>query len=146
MNANQSFEQLETYIREQMRMSHVYQPVMLQVLLQKGGSASTEDVAKALLSYDRSQVEYYEIRTKSMVGKVLTQNGVIELACIRGPILTHPSGLMNAARRPPHGTLDRQAYKAILPSATAYLRSFGLPLWRTCYATCQGPVLQPTQI
>ena len=78
MSANQSFEQLETYIREQMRMSHVYQPVMLQVLLQKGGSASTEEVAKALLSYDRSQVEYYEIRTKSMVGKVLTQNGVIE--------------------------------------------------------------------
>ena len=49
MNANQSFEQLETYIREQMRMSQVYQPVMLQVLLQKGGYASTEDVAKALL-------------------------------------------------------------------------------------------------
>ena len=59
-------------------MSHVYQPVMLQVLLERGGTASTEDVAKALLSYDRSQVEYYEIRTKNMVGKVLTQNGVIE--------------------------------------------------------------------
>ena len=78
MSANLSFQQLETYIRQQMRMSHVYQPVMLQVLLEKGGSASTEDVAKALLSYDRSQVEYYEIRTKNMVGKVLTQNGVIE--------------------------------------------------------------------
>ena len=78
MSSNLSFQQLETYIREQMRMSHVYQPVMLQVLLEKGGSASTEEVAKALLSYDRSQVEYYEIRTKNMVGKVLTQNGVIE--------------------------------------------------------------------
>ena len=78
MSANLSFQQLETYIRQQMRMAHVYQPVMLQVLLEKGGSASTEDVAKALLSYDRSQVEYYEIRTKNMVGKVLTQNGVIE--------------------------------------------------------------------
>jgi ATP adenylyltransferase len=78
MSEKRSFQLLETYIREQMRMSHVYQPVMLQVLLQKGGSASTEDVAKALLSYDRSQVEYYEIRTKNMVGKVLTQNGVIE--------------------------------------------------------------------
>ena len=78
MSSNLSFQQLETYIREQMRMSHVYQPVMLQVLLEKSGAASTEDVAKALLSYDRSQVEYYEIRTKNMVGKVLTQNGVIE--------------------------------------------------------------------
>ena len=69
MSANLSFQQLETYIRQQMRMSHVYQPVMLQVLLEKGGSASTEDVAKALLSYDRSQVEYYEIRTKNMERK-----------------------------------------------------------------------------
>lgn len=78
MCPNLSFEQLQTFIREQMRMSHVYQPVMLQALLQKGGAASTEDIAKALLGYDRSQVEYYEIRTKNMVGKVLTQHGVIE--------------------------------------------------------------------
>jgi ATP adenylyltransferase len=66
MSANLTFQQLETYIRDQMRMSHVYQPVMLRVLLEKGGTASTEDIAKALLSYDRSQVEYYEIRTKSI--------------------------------------------------------------------------------
>ena len=78
MSANLTYQQLEAYISEQMRMSHVYQPVMLRVLLENGGTASTEDVAKALLSYDRSQVEYYEIRTKNMVGKVLTQNGVIE--------------------------------------------------------------------
>jgi ATP adenylyltransferase len=78
MSSTRTFHRLETYIREQMRMSHVYQPVMLQVLLEKGGTASTEDVAKALLSYDRSQVEYYEIRTRNMVGKVLSQNGVIE--------------------------------------------------------------------
>ena len=77
MNSKTTFDALETYIREQMRMSHVYQPVMLRVLLENGGSASSEQVAKALLSYDRSQVEYYEIRTKNMVGKVLTNNGVV---------------------------------------------------------------------
>ena len=59
-------------------MSHVYQPAMLKVLLEKGGAASIEDVAKALLYYDQSQVEYYAIRTKNMVGKVLTQNDVVE--------------------------------------------------------------------
>ena len=78
MMPKQTFLELEVYIREQMRMSHIYQPVMLQVLLKNGGTATTEEVAKALLSYDRSQVEYYEIRTKNMVGKVLTQNGAIE--------------------------------------------------------------------
>lgn len=78
MSTNPPFERLARYIREEMRMSHIYQPVMLEVLLRQGGTASTEDIAKALLSYDRSQVEYYELRTKMMVGKVLTQNGVVE--------------------------------------------------------------------
>ena len=73
-----SFNELETYIRDEMRMSHIYQPVMLRVLLEQGGRAEIEDIAMALLSYDRSQVEYYEIRTKNMVGKVLTRNGVID--------------------------------------------------------------------
>jgi len=31
-------------------MSHIYQPVMLRVLLQNGGQADTETIAKALLS------------------------------------------------------------------------------------------------
>jgi len=31
-----------------------------------------------------------------------------EVARIRGPVRTHPSGLMNAPRRPSHETLDRQ--------------------------------------
>ncbi len=78
METELTFSQLEDYIRASMRMSHIYQPVMLQVLLEGGGHAGTEEIAKALLSYDRSQVEYYEIRTKNMVGKVLTQNGIVE--------------------------------------------------------------------
>jgi ATP adenylyltransferase len=73
-----NYESLRTFIREEMRMSHIYQPVMLRILLERGGAASLEEIAKALLSYDSSQVEYYEIRTKSMVGKVLAQNGVAE--------------------------------------------------------------------
>ena len=59
-------------------MSHVYQPVMLRQLLLGGGEATVDQIAKALLSHDRSQVEYYEHRTKIMVGKVLTDNGVVE--------------------------------------------------------------------
>jgi ATP adenylyltransferase len=61
-----------------MRMSHIYQPVMLKVLLENYGEASVEQIASALLSYDQSQVEYYGIRTKQMVGKILTNNGVVE--------------------------------------------------------------------
>ena len=59
-------------------MSHVYQPVMLRVLLERGGYASTEEIAKALLGHDPSQIEYYKKRTKVMVGKVLTKHGIVE--------------------------------------------------------------------
>lgn len=78
MTINRTHQGLEDYIQNQMRMSHIYQPVMLKVLLENGGSASIEDIAKALHSYDQSQVEYYALRTKNMVGKVLTNNGVVK--------------------------------------------------------------------
>ena len=61
-----------------MQMSHIYQPVMLKVLLENSGEASVDQIASALLTYDQSQVEYYGKRTKQMVGKVLTRNGVVE--------------------------------------------------------------------
>jgi diadenosine tetraphosphate (Ap4A) HIT family hydrolase len=69
---------LEDYIRNRMRMSHVYQPAMLKVLLENNGVATVDEIAASLLSYDQSQIEYYGLRTKNMVGKVLTQNGIVE--------------------------------------------------------------------
>jgi ATP adenylyltransferase len=55
-------------------MSHVYQPVMLREILRRKGSATVNDIARALLAEDRSQVEYYEQITKNMVDRVLTKN------------------------------------------------------------------------
>ena len=77
MTPTLSVSQLEDFIRRKMRMSHIYQPVMLKTLLENGGEVTVEQIAKALLSHDQSQIEYYGIRTKNMVGKVLTQNGVV---------------------------------------------------------------------
>jgi len=57
-----------------MRMSHVYQPVMIRNLLKNKGVADSTKIAKDLLAYDVSQVEYYQLITKNMVGKVLTNN------------------------------------------------------------------------
>ena len=74
-----TFDELSNFIRNQMRMSHIYQPVMLMELLKRGGSASTRDIAKALLVEDISQIEYYERITKNMPGRVLTTNrGITE--------------------------------------------------------------------
>ena len=68
------FEDLSDLIRNQMQMSHVYQPAMLIELLRKNGKATVTEIAKALLSRDMSQIDYYEHITKSMAGKVLTKN------------------------------------------------------------------------
>lgn len=53
------FEELQDFISTKMRMSHIYQPVMLLELLTKQGAADSNTIARALLSQDQSQVEYY---------------------------------------------------------------------------------------
>lgn len=72
---SEKFQHLSDFVQNRMQMSHIYQPVMLIELLRNGGAASVDEIAKSLLEYDVSQVEYYERITKNMVGKVLTSKG-----------------------------------------------------------------------
>jgi diadenosine tetraphosphate (Ap4A) HIT family hydrolase len=69
-----AFEHLREFLTAQMRMTHVYQPVMIRALLASNGVASVTHIAKALLAEDRAQIEYYEQITKRMVGTVLTKS------------------------------------------------------------------------
>jgi ATP adenylyltransferase len=69
-----AYKILKNFIRDEMRMSHIYQPVMLLKLFRNQGRAKIRDIAKALLSHDQSQIEYYEQITKNMVGRVLTKD------------------------------------------------------------------------
>ena len=71
------YELLRTFIATKIRMSHVYQPVMIRALLESNGRTAVEAIAKALLAEDRSQIEYYEAAVKNMVGRVLTQHSVV---------------------------------------------------------------------
>ncbi|MEJ2608197.1 MAG: HIT domain-containing protein [Anaerolineales bacterium] len=73
-----TYEDLADFIREKMRMSHIYQPVMLISLLENKGSLHETEIAKALLSHDLSQIEYYTSITNNMVGKVLRNHSVVE--------------------------------------------------------------------
>jgi len=57
-----------------MRMSHIYQPVMLMELLSNKGNSSVEKIAKQILIRDPSQVKYYSHITKQMPGRVLGRN------------------------------------------------------------------------
>jgi hypothetical protein len=64
----EAFENLKKFITEDMRMSHIYQPVMLRVLLDNGGRASRHAIASAFAAEDRAQVEYYEEIVRNMPG------------------------------------------------------------------------------
>ena len=74
-----NYEQLADFVQYRMRMSHVYQPVMLTTLLRAAdGTSSTTEIARSILAHDESQVEYYEDVTKNMVGRVLRSHGIVE--------------------------------------------------------------------
>jgi diadenosine tetraphosphate (Ap4A) HIT family hydrolase/5-methylcytosine-specific restriction endonuclease McrA len=73
------YEQLKKFISIEMRMSQVYQPVMLIELLRNNGKASVQTIAQAILNKDPTQIEYFSEIVKNMVGRVLTKNrGITE--------------------------------------------------------------------
>ncbi len=49
-----TYERLRDFVENRMRMSHVYQPVMLLALLRGGGEAKTGEIARAILAHDVS--------------------------------------------------------------------------------------------
>ena len=93
-----SFEHLRDFIQNRMRMSHIYQPVMIRELLTKSGIASVRDIASAFLARDESQLEYYEQITKRMPGKVLSNHGVVERNEENYRLAIDPSSLSSEAR------------------------------------------------
>ncbi len=72
-----NYEELLEFIEKKMRMSHIYQPVLLMALLKNKGKCHERDIAEALLSYDKSQIEYYTSITNNMVGKVLRNHNIV---------------------------------------------------------------------
>jgi ATP adenylyltransferase len=73
-----SYESLANFITGQMRMSHIYQPVMLMELLERGGKCNEREIASSLLAHDESQIEYYIEITNNMVGRVLRNRGAVQ--------------------------------------------------------------------
>jgi len=53
-----TFQKLQEFISTDMRMSQVYQPVMLMELLKNNGVASVSQIAQAILDKDPTQIEY----------------------------------------------------------------------------------------
>jgi ATP adenylyltransferase len=73
-----AFEILKTFLITKMRMSHVYQPLMIRTLLEHQGETGTRDIAKAFLIEDESQIEYYEQIVKRYPVQVLSKHHIIQ--------------------------------------------------------------------
>jgi ATP adenylyltransferase len=71
------FQNLIDFIDNRMRMSHIYQPLMLRILVEAGGTATIRQLAHGFLAQDESQLRYYESRIRQMPLPVLKKRGVI---------------------------------------------------------------------
>ena len=71
------FADLIDFIDNRMKMSHIYQPLMLRILVEAGGTATIRQLAHGFLAQDESQLRYYESRIKQMPLPVLRKRGVI---------------------------------------------------------------------
>ena len=86
------FEDLIEFLESGMRMSHIYQPLLIRSLIDSGGIATIRQLALAFLVQDESELLYYEKRIKEMPLKVLRKHGVVSyekgLVSLRVPKLT----------------------------------------------------------
>ena len=53
-----AYDRLRQFLSQDMRMSHVYQPLMLKALLKRNKRAPTREIATAFLAEDESQLEH----------------------------------------------------------------------------------------
>lgn len=72
------YEELKQFLENKMRMSHIYQPLLVKTLVELGGVATVRHLAMTFLNNDESQIQYYEKRLKEMPIKVLSQHNVIK--------------------------------------------------------------------
>ena len=73
-----TFDQLIDFLTNKMKMSHIYQPLLVRSLVDAGGSATLRQLATYFLSQDESQLLYYEKRIKEMPIKVLAKHGIVD--------------------------------------------------------------------
>lgn len=73
-----AFAQLKDFLVVRMKMSHIYQPLLIRSLVESGGQATVRQLAAEFLVRDESQLLYYEKRLKEMPVRVLRRHGIIE--------------------------------------------------------------------
>ena len=72
-----TFDTLKLFITSKMRMSHIYQPLMIRTLLDSGGSSTIRQLATSFVSRDEALAKEYESTIKKMPLRVLKNHGVV---------------------------------------------------------------------
>ena len=70
-------DELLDFLDHRMRMSHVYQPLQIRILLDAGGAATMRQLAVEFSAADEAQIRFYENRIKQMPLKVLRSHDVV---------------------------------------------------------------------
>jgi ATP adenylyltransferase len=70
-------DELLDFIEHRMRMSHIYQPLLIRSLLDAGGLATLRQLAVEFARSDEAQIRYYQDRITKMPVPVLARHGVL---------------------------------------------------------------------
>ena len=60
------FEEVLSFVTERMRMSYIYQPLLIRPLVDAGGAATLRQLAHAFLARDGSQTQVSEQGVKEV--------------------------------------------------------------------------------
>ena len=77
MFAHMTRQELTNFIAKKMKMSHVYQPLLIKTIVEAGGVATLNQVARAFAAADESQVQFYEKRIRQMPLAVLRRHKIV---------------------------------------------------------------------
>jgi ATP adenylyltransferase len=72
-----TFDELLKFVESELRMSHVYQPLLISFLVDSGGAATIRQLAQEFALADQASVLHYEKRIKEMPVTVLAKRGVV---------------------------------------------------------------------
>ena len=72
-----TFDELLKFVESELRMSHVYQPLLISFLVESGGTATIRQLAQEFALADEASVLHYEKRIKEMPVPVLAKRGVV---------------------------------------------------------------------
>ena len=114
-----TFDELIDFIRNRMRMSHIYQPLLIRLLVEAGGQSTLRQLAKEFSAFDEAQVLLYESRLKKMPVPVLKRHEVLSKT---GNLISLNVGQLSLEQR-------RAIISECETKITEFIKSRGLTTW-----------------